>query len=112
MAELIIEDIMVADGKIAEQGDRLTVHYSGWLSNGKPFDSSKERNIPFDFQLGVGDVIPGWDQGVEGMTVGSVRKLTIPSDLAYGPIGAGNVIPPNATLTFEIELLAVRKKDE
>ena len=110
MAELIIEELALGDGAGAgaKSGDRISVHYTGWLTNGKKFDSSVDRNDPFDFQLGVGQVIPGWDQGVEGMQVGGKRKLTIPSKLAYGPIGAGGLIPPDATLVFEVELLAIK----
>ena len=108
MAELIIEELTPGEGDSCKSGDHISVHYTGWLTNGKKFDSSVDRNDPFDFQLGVGQVIPGWDQGVEGMLVGGKRKLTIPSDLAYGPIGAGGLIPPNATLVFEVELLAIK----
>lgn len=108
MAELIIEELAPGEGISCKSGDHISVHYTGWLTNGKKFDSSVDRNDPFDFQLGVGQVIPGWDQGVEGMLVGGKRKLTIPSDLAYGPIGAGGLIPPNATLVFEVELLAIK----
>lgn len=108
MAELIIEELAQGEGASCKSGDHISVHYTGWLTNGKKFDSSVDRNDPFDFQLGVGQVIPGWDQGVEGMLVGGKRKLTIPSDLAYGPIGAGGLIPPNATLVFEVELLAIK----
>ncbi len=108
MAELVIEEITIGDGASANSGDAISVHYTGWLTNGKKFDSSVDRNDPFDFTLGVGQVIPGWDQGVEGMQIGGKRKLTIPSDLAYGPIGAGGLIPPDATLIFEVELLAIK----
>lgn len=108
MAELIIEDIKAGEGDLAEAGRVVSVHYTGWLENGSKFDSSKDRNEPFDFPLGRGYVIPGWDQGVAGMKVGGSRKLTIPPHLGYGASGAGGVIPPNATLIFEVDLLAVR----
>ncbi len=105
---LEFEDITVGDGTEAVRGDMVAVHYTGWLIDGTKFDSSKDRDRPFTFQLGVGQVIKGWDQGVRGMRVGGVRKLTIPPELAYGPRGAGGgVIPPNSTLIFEIELLGV-----
>jgi len=106
------EDITVGSGPEAAAGAYVTVHYTGWLQNpdgsaGSKFDSSKDRQEPFQFPLGTGHVIKGWDQGVEGMKVGGVRKLVIPSSLGYGARGAGGVIPPNATLIFEVELLAV-----
>jgi FKBP-type peptidyl-prolyl cis-trans isomerase len=108
MAELIIEDIAVGEGTEAQAGQTVSVHYTGWLTDGNKFDSSKDRNEPFDFPLGRGYVIQGWDRGVAGMKVGGRRKLTIPPELGYGARGAGGVIPPNATLIFEVELLAVR----
>jgi FKBP-type peptidyl-prolyl cis-trans isomerase len=108
MSELIIEDLVVGNGATAQAGQSVVVHYTGWLTNGQKFDSSVDRNDPFDFRLGAGQVIPGWDQGVAGMQVGGKRKLTIPPNLGYGSRGAGGVIPPNATLVFEVELLAVR----
>jgi FKBP-type peptidyl-prolyl cis-trans isomerase len=108
MSELIIEDLVVGNGATAQAGQSVVVHYTGWLTSGQKFDSSVDRNDPFDFRLGAGQVIPGWDQGVAGMQVGGKRKLTIPPSLAYGSRGAGGVIPPNATLVFEVELLAVR----
>ena len=102
-----IEDLVVGQGDTAAKGQQVTVHYTGWLVNGSKFDSSKDRGEPFAFGLGRGQVIRGWDQGVEGMKVGGKRKLTIPPDLGYGARGAGGVIPPNATLVFEVELLGV-----
>jgi len=105
---LIIEDIIVGDGDEAKTGQTVTVHYTGWLTNGKKFDSSHDRHSPFDFSLGAGAVIRGWDEGVAGMKVGGKRKLTIPPDLGYGSRGAGSDIPPNATLVFEVELLGVK----
>jgi FKBP-type peptidyl-prolyl cis-trans isomerase len=107
MSELIIEDLTVGQGNEAVAGRTVVVHYTGWLTNGTQFDSSKDRGEPFDFPLGAGHVIRGWDQGVAGMKVGGTRKLTIPPELGYGSRGAGGVIPPNATLVFEVELLAV-----
>ena len=108
MSELIIEDLVVGNGATATAGQSVSVHYTGWLTNGQKLDSSVDRNDPFEFNLGRGQVIPGWDQGVAGMQVGGKRKLTIPPELAYGSRGAGGVIPPNATLVFEVELLGIR----
>ena len=104
---LVIEEVEVGQGDIAEKGRHVSVHYTGWLTDGTKFDSSKDRNDPFSFPLGAGHVIRGWDEGVQGMQVGGVRKLTIPPQLGYGSRGAGGVIPPDATLVFEVELLAV-----
>jgi len=104
---LVIEDLTVGTGDVATAGKQVTVHYTGWLTSGTKFDSSKDRNDPFDFPLGGRRVIAGWDEGVQGMRVGGVRKLTIPPSLGYGARGAGGVIPPNATLVFEVELLGV-----
>jgi FKBP-type peptidyl-prolyl cis-trans isomerase FkpA len=104
---LIIEEVVVGDGAQAAAGQQVKVHYTGWLTNGTKFDSSKDRNDPFVFPLGAGRVIKGWDEGVQGMKVGGKRKLTIPPALGYGARGAGGAIPPNATLVFEVELLGV-----
>ena len=108
MSELIIEDLTVGSGDEAVAGNNVVVHYTGWLTDGAKFDSSKDRDDPFLFRLGAGQVIRGWDQGVAGMRIGGKRKLTIPPEMAYGSRGAGGVIPPNATLVFEVELLAIR----
>ncbi len=104
---LIIEDSILGTGPEAKAGRMVSVHYTGWLTDGTKFDSSKDRNDPFLFPLGGRRVIAGWDEGVQGMKVGGTRKLTIPPELGYGPRGAGGVIPPNATLVFEVELLEV-----
>jgi FKBP-type peptidyl-prolyl cis-trans isomerase len=101
-------DQVLGTGEVAVAGKTTTVHYTGWLENGKKFDSSVDRGQPFSFPLGGGRVIKGWDEGVQGMKVGGKRKLTIPSDLGYGSRGAGGVIPPNATLVFDVELLGVK----
>lgn len=109
MAKLQIEDLKVGDGAEAKHGKEVTVHYTGWLTNGKKFDSSVDRKKPFKFKLGAKQVIKGWDQGVQGMKIGGKRKLTIPPDMGYGAAGAGGgLIPPNATLVFEVELLKVK----
>jgi FKBP-type peptidyl-prolyl cis-trans isomerase len=112
MDKLLVEDLVVGAGNAAASGQEVKVHYTGWLftgnAKGAQFDSSHDRGEPFVFPLGGGYVIPGWDEGVQGMKVGGKRKLTIPPHLAYGERGAGGVIPPNATLIFEVELLEVR----
>ena len=108
MSNLQIEEISPGAGAAAKQGDTVTVHYVGTLTNGSKFDSSRDRGRGFTFRLGAGEVIKGWDQGVAGMQVGSLRKLTIPPELAYGARGYPPVIPPNSTLVFEVELLAIR----
>ena len=107
VTELKIEELKVGNGAEAKAGQPVSVHYTGWLTDGKKFDSSLDRGQPFKFQLGAGQVIPGWDKGVAGMKVGGKRKLTIPPAMGYGERGAGGVIPPNATLVFEVELLGV-----
>jgi FKBP-type peptidyl-prolyl cis-trans isomerase FkpA len=104
---LKIEELVEGDGQLAEAGQQVSVHYTGWLLDGDKFDSSVDRNQPFQFALGKGMVIRGWDEGVAGMKVGGKRRLTIPPQLGYGAQGAGGVIPPNATLVFDVELLAI-----
>jgi peptidylprolyl isomerase len=111
---LEMTDLVVGGGAEATSGVRVTVHYTGWLHDesadqqrGRKFDSSKDRGDPFRFHLGAGQVIRGWDDGVQGMKVGGTRVLLIPPELGYGPRGAGGVIPPNATLVFEVDLLGV-----
>ena len=106
------EDTKVGDGAEAAAGQHITVHYTGWLRNddgtpGAKFDSSKDRNDPFQFSLGAGQVIRGWDEGVQGMKIGGARRLIIPASLGYGARGAGGASPPNATLIFDVELLGV-----
>lgn len=105
--KLVSKDLVVGTGTVAKTGDTVSVHYLGTFADGKEFDGSKKRGKPFDFTLGQGGVIKGWDQGVVGMKIGGKRKLVIPPSLAYGPSGRPPVIPPNSTLTFEIELLGV-----
>ena len=107
MADLTIEDVTVGTGNEARAGTTVQVHYVGTLPDGSRFDSSRDRGRPFSFLLGRGEVIQGWDQGVAGMRVGGVRRLVIPAELGYGDAGAPPVIPPGATLHFEVELLAV-----
>lgn len=110
-SSLQYEDTVVGEGAEATRGQHVSVHYTGWLYNngeqGAKFDSSRDRNDPFQFGLGAGMVIKGWDEGVQGMKVGGQRTLIIPAALGYGARGAGGVIPPNATLKFDVELLAV-----
>lgn len=101
-------DIKKGTGETATEGKTVKVHYTGWLTNGTKFDSSVDRKEPFEFHLGAGDVIRGWDEGVAGMQVGGKRQLRIPPDLGYGNRGAGGVIPPGATLVFDVELLGVK----
>lgn len=105
MLEII--DEVVGTGAEAASGQRVSVHYTGTLTNGQKFDSSRDRGRPFQFNLGRGEVIKGWDQGVVGMKIGGKRKLTIPADLAYGARGFPPVIPPNSTLVFDVELVAI-----
>jgi peptidylprolyl isomerase len=101
-------ELVAGDGPAPQPGDVVAVHYTGMLADGTVFDSSRERNEPIEFALGQGDVIPGWDEGIARMREGGQAQLIIPPELAYGASGAGGVIPPNATLTFDVELVDVR----
>ena len=112
--ELVIEDTKIGEGRESEKGLSISVHYTGWIldasksdKKGDKFDSSLDRKQPFTFVLGVGQVIKGWDQGVDGMKIGGKRTILIPSEMGYGSRGAGNAIPPNADLIFEVELLEI-----
>lgn len=105
---LMYQDLVVGDGAVAAAGQTVSVHYTGWLTNDTKFDSSVDRDTPFEFALGAGRVIRGWDEGVVGMRVGGTRLLLIPSDLAYGESGSGAIIPPGATLVFQVELLEIK----
>jgi FKBP-type peptidyl-prolyl cis-trans isomerase len=105
---LYYRDLVVGDGLQARAGSTVSTQYTGWLANGRKFDSSRDRGEPFEFELGAGHVIPGWDEGLAGMRVGGRRQLVIPATLAYGSTGAGDVIPPNAVLVFDVELVQVR----
>lgn len=105
---LVIETLATGSGPVATAGNKVSVHYTGWLTNGTKFDSSRDRNEAFSFTLGAGQVIQGWDEGVSGMQPGGKRKLTVPAELAYGARGAGGAIPPNAVLVFEVELLGIQ----
>lgn len=107
MSDMKVEVLQEGDGAVATAGQRVSVHYTGWLTDGSKFDSSVDRGRPFEFPLGAGRVIQGWDQGVAGMKIGEKRRLTIPPEMGYGSTGAGGVIPPNATLVFEVELLGL-----
>jgi FKBP-type peptidyl-prolyl cis-trans isomerase len=107
VSQLVVEEVAVGSGREARMGDTVDVHYTGWLEAGRQFDSSRGGE-PFSFELGAGEVIKGWDQGVAGMKVGGRRRLSIPPELAYGSRGFPGVIPPQATLIFEVELLGVR----
>lgn len=109
MEELKIETIQEGTGEGAKNGDNVTVHYTGTLVDGTKFDSSLDRGQPFTFGLGQGQVIQGWDKGILGMKVGEKRKLTIPSQMGYGSRGAGSIIPPNATLVFEVEMIGINQ---
>lgn len=102
------EDVLVGEGETPKTGDKVVVHYTGTLEDGTKFDSSLDKESPFEFTIGIGQVIPGWDEGVASMKVGGKRKLIIPANLGYGSAGAGDVIPPNSTLLFDVELLEIK----
>jgi FKBP-type peptidyl-prolyl cis-trans isomerase len=104
---LTVEDMMVGAGAVAASGHTVNVHYTGWLAGGRKFDSSRERSEAFEFELDAGQVMAGWDEGVQGMKVGGKRRLVVPPHLGYGAHGSGSAVPPNATLVFDVELLAV-----
>ena len=104
---LTIEDTMVGEGAVAASGQTVNVHYTGWLAGGRKFDSSRDREEAFGFEVDAGQVIAGWDEGVQGMKVGGKRRLVVPPHLGYGERGAGNAVPPNATLVFDVELLGI-----
>ncbi|MDP3727058.1 MAG: FKBP-type peptidyl-prolyl cis-trans isomerase [bacterium] len=108
MFDMRVDILRPGSGDTAKDGNTVSVHYTGTLTDGRKFDSSLDRGEPFSFQLGAGTVIRGWDAGIVGMKVGEKRRLTIPPELAYGSRGAGGVIPPNATLIFEVEMLGIR----
>lgn len=104
---LTIEDTRVGEGAVAVSGHTLNVHYTAWLAGGRKFDSSREREAAFEFEVDAGQVIAGWDEGLQGMKVGGKRRLVVPPHLGYGELGAGNAVPPNATLVFDVELLSL-----
>lgn len=104
---LVYQDFVVGAGASPQTGKTVTIHYSGWLTNGTPFDSSRKRGVPYSFPIGTGRVVAGWDEGILSMKVGGQRRLTVPPSLGYGANGRGGVIPPNATMIFDVELLAV-----
>ena len=106
--DMKIDALQAGSGQEAKAGNKVSVHYVGTLTDGKKFDSSRDRGKPFTFNLGAGEVIKGWDMGVAGMKIGEIRRLTIPSDLGYGKRGSPPVIPPDATLVFEVELLEIK----
>jgi len=98
---------MLGKGAVAASGQTVNVHYTGWLAGGRKFDSSRERGAAFEFEIGAGQVIAGWDEGVQGMKVGGKRRLVVPPHLGYGEHGSGHAVPPNATLVFDLELLGI-----
>lgn len=104
---LVYQDFVVGTGAMPTPGRTVTVHYTGWLTNGTKFDSSRDRGVPYQFAIGQGRVVAGWDEGIMSMKAGGQRRLTVPASLGYGAAGRGGVIPPNATMIFDVELLAV-----